>query len=170
MGIAVAQPVVRRAKHLYTAIAMIGCFVGIANLPDWPLPNWGHHRYDISHSLFVNVGLIIGAYVFVKSLRALKYNSKLIEWVYQSFSWLMLAWLSHLLLDSFYSHGLGVGIGWPINEWRLVFPIPCFDNVHIHESILSEHNLKVVVVELLFYLPIVVVVYLLSRNGQHSNG
>ncbi len=169
MGIAMAQPVITRVKHRYTTITVICCFIAIANLPDWPLPRWGHHRYDISHSLFVNVGLIVGVYVFVTSLRALKYNSKLIDSVYRSFGWMTLAWLSHLLLDSLYSHSLGIGIGWPISEWRLVLPIPFFDTVHINESIFSEHNLKVATMELLFYLPIVVVAYLLSRNGKYSN-
>ena len=40
-------------------------FLGLAVVPDWPLPGWGHDRYAVSHSVFVNLGLILlaaGAY------------------------------------------------------------------------------------------------------------
>ena len=56
---AFAVPVNGRASILNWRSFGIACaFVALANLPDWPLPNWGHDRHDISHSIFVNVGLI----------------------------------------------------------------------------------------------------------------
>jgi hypothetical protein len=30
-------------------------FMGLANLPDLPFEIWGHQRYDLSHSLLVNL-------------------------------------------------------------------------------------------------------------------
>ena len=169
MGIAFAQPVFRRASKHADKFAIVGCFISVAMLPDWPLPYWGHHRYEISHSLYVNLGLIVGVYALVMFLRASRNNTRLADWVCQAFGWLSLAWLSHLLLDSFYSHGQGVRIGWPVGEWRLIFPMPWFDIIHTNESIFSSHNMKVVFVELLFYSPIIVLMHLLSRRVNRSN-
>jgi membrane-bound metal-dependent hydrolase YbcI (DUF457 family) len=36
------------------------------------------------------------------------------------------AWLSHFLLDSFYSHGHGIRIFWPVSDAALNLAIPWF--------------------------------------------
>ncbi len=79
--------------------------IALANLPDWPLPNWGHDAYRISHSLFMN-SLILVSLAFVVSLIPLLRRA-IHPWVAV---FVCLAWLSHLLLDSFYRHGHGVAV------------------------------------------------------------
>ena len=108
----------RRAKA-----AFLASFAVLANVPDLHLPCWGHSRYDISHSLFVSVLLIALACVCLRlwprTRRTLGSPAVLAAGA--------AAWLSHLLLDSFYSHGQGIAIFWPFSQARLVLPIPWFD-------------------------------------------
>ena len=106
-------------------------------------------RYDISHSVFVNVGLIglvvVLAKVFAKG-----------SWFCRS-RFLMLAamaWLSHLLLDTFYNHGQGIGLFWPISNQRLSLAMPWFDNWDLSQPVSSSHNLSVFGIEFLAYFPI----------------
>ena len=118
-------------------------FVAIANLPDWPLPNWGHDRYDISHSVFVNCALIFFLGIVLRKLVKAKTG--------------ILAagtWLSHLLLDSFYNHGNGVAIYWPFSSGRLNFAMPWFNNLDLSQSPVSNHNINVYFVEFAAYTPI----------------
>lgn len=99
----------------------LGIFVVLANIPDIPLPYWGHGRYDVSHSIFVNLLLsMLALFAFGRFWgniggRALGFG--------------IVAWFSHLLLDTFYNHGLGVGIFWPFSTATLAFPIPWFSVV-----------------------------------------
>jgi len=136
----VALPSVPGRKRKLAAAAL---FVALANLPDWPIPYWGHDRYFISHSLFVNLALIgILAFFLRRQLPA---------------KTIILgagAWLSHLLLDSFYSHGQGIAIYWPVSMERLNLAMPWFKNLDLSQSPLSAHNLSVGFVELLAFSPI----------------
>ena len=103
---AFAVPMNARATiSSWPSVGIACAFVALANLPDWPLPNWGHDRYDISHSVFVNIGLIglvvVLTQVFANQTR-LSQNRFL--------TLAAMAWLSHLLLDTFYNHGEGLGL------------------------------------------------------------
>jgi hypothetical protein len=98
-------------------LVQLGLFAVLANIPDIPLPCWGHARYVISHSIFVNLILcllILSATVWFG----------LASW--RTVCLGMAAWFSHLLLDAFYSHGQGVGIFWPFSTATLALPIPGF--------------------------------------------
>jgi membrane-bound metal-dependent hydrolase YbcI (DUF457 family) len=66
----------------------------------------------------------------------------------------LLAWLSHFVLDSFYNHGLGIAIYWPISDAVLNLPIPWFNTLDPSISLLSKFNLSVFGVEFLFYFPV----------------
>lgn len=133
-------------------------FVALANLPDWPIPNWGHDRYDISHSIFVNAALIGLVLSFWYSLSRFRSSVNL--------NCMLLgagAWLSHLVLDSFYSHDRGIAIFWPFSEGRLNFPMPWFNTLDLSQSVVSRHNLSVYSIELAAYLPILVIVWVVRR-------
>ncbi len=122
VGAAVGVVVMPRYKSRWASAAFLSVFVALANLPDWRLPYWGHERYDISHSVFVNLALII---VCAAVLRICKFTRANIG------AWPMIiggaiAWLSHLFLDSFYSHGQGIAIFWPFSTARLALPMPWF--------------------------------------------
>lgn len=122
-------------------------FALLANVPDFALPGWGHDRYDISHGLFVNSVLIATAAVvltFWTSGRKRLGGAAVILGG-------AAAWLSHLLLDSFYSHGKGIAIFWPFSRARLALPIPWLDNLQGSPPPLNAHTVRVCLVELVFY-------------------
>jgi len=103
-ALAIPRGWARRPKLL-----AFGVFGLLAGGPDLPAPFWGHSQYLISHSLFVNLGLIAG--VVALAAACPRQRAALGGW---PLVWAgTAAWLSHLLLDSFYSHGKGVRIFWP---------------------------------------------------------
>ena len=122
-------------------------FIFLANLPDAPLPGWGHHRYYISHSVFVNVAFIAGLLLIGSLWRTGRE---------QLGGWRMLtggaaAWLSHFLLDTFYNHGRGLAMFWPLSDAHLALPIPWFSTMHPFPPYLNSHSIRVWAVELLVY-------------------
>ena len=127
----------------------IGAFIIIAYIPDLPLPGWGHWQYHISHSMFVNILLMMP---FAMILCYLKYVKNIGSYIFIIGS--LTAWSSHFFLDSFYSHGKGVGIFWPFSSSKFALPIPWFSIMQSTSSLLSYHNLKVFLIEFLFYFPI----------------
>lgn len=127
--------------------ALLLAFAFLAEVPDVKLPYWGHHRYDISHSLMMNL-LIAGipalVLLFWAAPRRRLGGAAVIVMG-------LAAVLSHLLLDSFYNHNEGVMIGWPINEYRLNLSLPWFT------AMVPAWNLtfaRVLAVEALFYGPL----------------
>lgn len=154
----------KKSHPCKTMAINIACFIGLANLPDWPLPYWGHQRYGISHSLLVNCLLIVCVVFAARSLNPKK-QERVAESDNTAFNQYLLlgalAWLSHLLLDSFYNHGEGVMIGWPFSQTRLAMPIPWLTTLDVHQSMLSEHNLLVATYEAITFLPWVMVAMLI---------
>ena len=155
---AFAVPVNGRASILNWRNFGIACaFVALANLPDWPLPNWGHDRYDISHSVFVNVGLIglvvVLAKVFAKG-----------SWFCRNRFLVLaaMAWLSHLLLDTFYNHGQGIGLFWPVSKQKLSLALPWFENWDLSQPVTAPDNLSVFGIEFLAYFPVLLVALFVS--------
>ncbi len=143
---------------------LAGCAVA-ANLPDLEVPYWGHANYGVSHSIFVNAALIlalVGAAALLVRLWGLKVSWKLIA------AWAV-AWLSHMLLDSFYNHGLGVRIFWPFSNAALVLPIPWFHTINLHKSFWSWYNMSAFLSEFCFYLPFVAgaFLYCLWRRNKY---
>ena len=91
-------------------------FISLANIPDWPLPNWGHHRLAVSHSLWVNLVLCTAlAAVLWRSLPA--ENGRYVVCG-------ALAWQSHLLLDTLYGDQPGAAIYWPFSDRLAALPLP----------------------------------------------
>jgi membrane-bound metal-dependent hydrolase YbcI (DUF457 family) len=125
LGAAVGTLCLPRESSWQRTLGHTAAFMLLANLPDLPLPFWGHQRYEISHSLFVNLLLILAGLVVLGARPARRR---------QLGGWVVLAagagaWLSHLLLDSFYNHGRGVAMFWPFSEARLALPISWFSVV-----------------------------------------
>jgi hypothetical protein len=74
------------------------------------------------------------------------------------------AWLSHLLLDSFYNHGKGISIFWPFSKARLALPIPWFD-LGVGSP---AHIMHVFLIEFLSYFPWLVLAILFRRKWKNS--
>ena len=131
----------------------IASFMLIATIPDWPFKNWGHDRYYLSHSLFVTlllISLLFIAFFFSKKLRKMVGGWTVIIGG-------SLAWLSHLLLDSFYNTGKGIAIYWPFSKSRLALPIPWFDL----GTFPIAHLMHVFLIEFLSYFPLVLLALLI---------
>lgn len=160
---AVAFPSIRSRK--WKVVAAIA-FVALASLPDWPLPNWGHDKYKVSHSIFVNVALIsilIAAWFLISRVKA----AIPLPVVLLGSG----AWLSHLLLDTFYNHGIGLKIYWPFSEARLNLAIPWFNVIDVKQSILSQHNLSVYGIEFIAYTPILLLtIFATNFFRRKTNG
>ncbi len=106
-------------------LALLSLFVGMANVPDWPLPFWGHHRYDISHSIIANallVGLAIAGMLFWRRGRDHMGGAAVVVFA-------GVTWLSHILLDSLYNHSRGVAAFWPISGAHLNLALPWFETL-----------------------------------------
>lgn len=164
VGLAFATVAMAPSRSVKWRVALAIVFVALANLPDWPIPRWGHDRYDISHSVFVNLTLIVLGLVFWAKVA--RFRSSI------PFRCYLLgagAWLSHLLLDSFYNHGHGVAICWPVSEARLNFSMPWFDTLELSESVISPHNLSVYAIEFLAYSPVLMITVLAVKLIQRRS-
>jgi hypothetical protein len=154
-------------KSLRARLAFVFAFAALANVPDLAIPGWGHDRYDVSHSLWVNLTLIAAVAVVLRSsLYTMGKLSRIpdrengtVSSPNAAISTVVIlagsmAWLSHLLLDSFYCHGNGIAIFWPFSNAHLALPIPWFDNLSASPPPLTIHTLRVCTIELLFYFPL----------------
>lgn len=142
-------------------LRLFGIFILISMIPDLPLPGWGHHLYHVSHSLFVNLALMGVAAAWLIGRHKITAIGGIGVCAGGA-----LVWLSHFLLDSFYRHGLGVGIFWPFTEHHLALPLPWFDILWVTKPV-SWHNLSVIAIEFAFYLPLLLAtLYLRGRINR----
>jgi hypothetical protein len=134
-------------------VAHLGVFTVLANISDIPLPYWGHARYEISHSIFVNLAICVLTLTALVWSRGV--NSRLDNWHVAGFG--MSAWFSHLLLDAFYNHGAGVGILWPFSTATLALPIPWFSVFPLPLWPLTAERIDIGLIEFLNYAPFVLI-------------
>lgn len=127
----------RRSEDAYGMLAV----ALLANAPDWPLPYWGHDRYDISHSIF-STSLAVSLAILIALLCSKFVHRVPPRWILAG----AVAWFSHLLLDTFYNHGKGLAIFWPFGSGRVALPIPWFNTLKLNPPV-YYHNLKVVTIE-----------------------
>jgi membrane-bound metal-dependent hydrolase YbcI (DUF457 family) len=150
VGAAVGVVVMPLYKSRWASAAFLAAFVALANLPDWRLPYWGHERYDISHSIFVNLALIMICAVPLRICKLTRANIGAWPVIFGG----AIAWLSHLLLDSFYNHGQGIAIFWPFSSARLALPMPWFRTWSSVTPPLNADTFYICLIETLFYSPI----------------
>lgn len=161
LGASIGLTVLPRMPWLPLQLAL-GVFVLLANLPDLPLTGWGHDRYELSHSLPVTA---IGATLLALVLRQLPLGSWRSAPVLAG---LVLAWFSHLLLDTLYGHGLGLAMFWPFSEASLALPLPWFDTLQPPGPDTRDHNLGVFRVEALWWTPVLLLSMLWRRRVLRS--
>jgi LexA-binding, inner membrane-associated putative hydrolase len=132
-------------------------FMALALVPDFRLPNWGHDKYYISHSLFMNLLLIFGVLIWLALFKNVR--AKIGGWVVIACG--AAAWLSHLLLDSFYNHGKGVAILWPFSKGRLILPIPWLSVVKTLPPPITTELVRILVIEFVTFSPLVLMAILI---------
>jgi hypothetical protein len=145
LGLSAGALVIPRGWPRRSKLLAFGIFVLLAGGPDLPAPFWGHGRYLVSHSLFVNLGLVGGVAALLAAFPRMR--AALGGWPVVCVG--AATWLSHLLLDSFYSHGKGVRIFWPLSDDVLNLPMPWFDVLQV--GIPPAEALGIFAVELAFY-------------------
>ena len=160
-GIAIGVACLPGGKPTHSKLIHLAAFGLLANIPDFPFKYWGHDRYYISHSLFVNLLLILivsSAFIFLKGVRA------------KVGGWAVIvggacAWLSHLLLDTFYNHGKGLLMFWPFSDRRLALPIPWFSVVKTPVLPLTPATVHILLIEFAFYGSILLIVIGMKKIG-----
>lgn len=165
VGVSCGSLVIPSKLTLWQRMLSAFLFAMIACAPDIALKGWGHDKYYFSHSIFVNLGLILFllvAWIALSSLFKLKKNLKIAIG-------LSCAWLSHLLLDSFYNHGQGIRIFWPLSDSALALPIPWLDVMDASLPYFAWHNTKIHLIEVVTFIPILFLSLLLRHltSRQH---
>ena len=121
-GLSFAALVVPRSWVRKEKLAAFAALTLVANVPDLPLPFWGHYSYRVSHSLFVNLALVTVVAGVLLGTPARRGEAAW-RWVVAGGA---AAWLSHMMLDSFYSHGHGIRVFWPVSDAALNLSLPWF--------------------------------------------
>lgn len=158
MGIAIGIFCLPQRMSPGWKVGYFAAFVVLPNIPDLPFPHWGHARYDISHSLFVNLLLcliMVALLGWHPNIRHSIGDGKILGGG-------VAAWLSHLVLDSFYNHGRGVAIFWPLSDAHLALPIPWFSVAPFPP--LSLALLHECAIEFASYVPFVLLAYSRRRS------
>jgi hypothetical protein len=149
LGASLAQATVPAGASWKQWVWIVNVYVLAAFFPDLPLPGWGHARYYFSHSVFVNLALVVLLAIIGVCFRA--------RWKMITYPLIVgagAAWLSHFPLDAMYNHGHGVAIYWPFSEAVLNLPLPWFVTLDMQRPFTALYNVRVFLVEALFYLPL----------------
>lgn len=126
------------------------------------MSGWGHDRYWFSHSIIVNgVMALVVAAIFSTWRSAARWlgGPKVIAGG-------LLAWLSHMLLDTFYNHGRGLAMFWPVGSWRLALPISWFSVMDGIPKTLDGRVLRILGIELLAYGTLFVLALMWRRSKR----
>jgi membrane-bound metal-dependent hydrolase YbcI (DUF457 family) len=160
-GISIGVVSMPERKKTPWKILYFVAFSLLSLVPDFHIPYWGHDRYYISHSIFTNLLAILILILLLS--RSKKLIEKLGGW--KVIIGGSLAWLSHLLLDTFYNHGKGLLMFWPFSEARLALPIPWFSVVKDLPPPFTEETIRILLIELVSYGALLLVVIVLKRSG-----
>ncbi len=158
-GLAIGAAVLPGGMSRRRMVLGMAVFMLLADVPDFSLPRWGHSDYRVSHSIFVNGGLIAIVILALGLLRMWK-DLRIPKRVIVGGA---AAWCSHLLLDSMYNHGFGIRIYWPFSDQSLVLPVPWFSTVESSWAPMNAHTLRVLAIELACYLPVLAAVVIVRR-------
>ena len=145
-GLSFAALVVPRNWDRRQKAVAFAAFILVANAPDLSIAFRSHYAYRVGHSLFVNLALVVAVVGMLISSRGRRSEGAW-RWVVAGGA---AAWLSHLLLDSFYSHGYGVRIFWPLGDAALSLPVPWF-HVLPRDSLIQPTTLQILVTEAVCY-------------------
>lgn len=159
VGASLAQATLPAGASWKQWLLVVNLYVLLAFFPDLPLPGWGHAAYFFSHSLFVNLALILPL-----TAAACACRKRFAGVTHALVLGGALAWLSHFPLDALYNHGQGVAIYWPFSAASLNLPLPWFETLDMCHPLTAAVNRRVFLVELSFYLPL----FLAAAGGRYA--
>jgi membrane-bound metal-dependent hydrolase YbcI (DUF457 family) len=132
-------------------------FIAISNIPDWPLPIWGHRHLAVSHSLWVNLILCTTLAALLWKYRPDKIESPTV------FIAAGLAWLSHFVLDTLYDDLPGVAIYWPFSDSLATLPLPWLNTLAHVPPPFDSQVIKILCFEFITFSPLILLAYGLRR-------
>lgn len=160
-GISIGVVFIPERKKARWKLVYFSIFSLLALVPDFRFKYWGHDRYYISHSIFTNTLAIILVIMLLYSRKGL---------ITQLGGWRVIAggsfaWLSHLLLDTFYNHGKGLAMFWPFSEARVALPVAWFSVVENVPPPITWDTVRIMLIELACYGTLLLCVLALKWSG-----
>lgn len=139
-------------------------FIGLASLPDWPVPGWGHSLLLVSHSFWVNLTLCVLIFAVIQHRFPVRFG--------QTRCYLCggLAWLSHIGMDTLYGDLPGVAIFWPFSTKLASLPLPWLKSLPHVPPPFDVAVLQILLFELITFLPLILLAYGLRLKwppGEH---
>jgi hypothetical protein len=130
-------------------------FVMFANFPDLAFRIIPYYE---SHTLITVLGILAAAGLLTALVRRREFRQ----------AWRLillgsLAVISHLLLDTFYNHGQGLMLFWPLSESRQAFPIPWLSVLGPPFWPVTDRHITVWLLEFATFAPLLFVVLLGRR-------
>jgi len=152
MGLTLGAALLPRGLSKWKTAGFLVLTAAMACLPDWRVPFHSHlFSYDRHHSLLVNCTILALVGAAMAAAGRLRTRG----------GWLLLgamfaAAMSHLLLDSFYSHANGVNIGWPFGKLIVNLPIPW---LHVQKELyrFDWYHIRIRLMEILTFGPLLAV-------------
>ena len=157
-GLAIGYAAIPRDTPPKQKAWLLAAFALLGSAPDLPLPYWGHGRYFYSHSLFAT-GLGV---LTLEAILAWRFRCRPPVGVSVMIG-MAIAWFSHILLDSLYNHAIGMHIYWPFSDAKFALPLPWL-SIGDRNNILSLHNVKVALLEILTFGPLLLLAVLMKHG------
>ena len=147
-------------------LVVILALILIASLPDWPIPGWGHQRLDISHSIIVNMALLLCLLVAAGGLTGnmLRQNIPLAVGI-------IIAWMSHFLLDTLYGDS-SLHMLWPVSKVGVSLPVPWLKTMPHVPPPFDQSIMNILIFETVTFLPLMLIASVLrlrKRSQKRSN-
>ncbi len=138
-------------------------FIGLASIPDWPVPGWGHSLLLVSHSFWVNLALCVMVVLIIRKRSPSDFGQ------IRCLACGGLAWLSHIGMDTLYGDLSGVTIFWPFSTKLVSLPLPWLKSLPHVPPPFDEAVLQILLFELITFLPLVFLAYGLRLNWPPVN-
>jgi len=132
--------------------------IAVASLPDWPIPGWGHYRLDISHSVIVNGGAMLGMSLFMRGLAGSAYKRYRL-----AIAGVLAVWGGHLLMDTLYADSSMV-LFWPLSDIAVSLPVPWLKTMPHVPPPFDDRILEIFLFEGLTFAPLLVLALTIRRR------
>jgi hypothetical protein len=151
-------------KRMRSRLLFLVGIIAVASLPDWPLPGWGHYRLDISHSVIVNSGLILGITLAIYGL-----GRPTLRTYRCAAAGAAVAWLSHILMDTLYVDSAMV-IFWPLSATGVSLPVPWLYTMPHVPPPFDGKILKIFWYEALTFMPFFILAAIWRKSRRQDTG